>query len=148
MFWSALAGFAHFVAYFAMTAALVLELVLLQARMPAPVAKRIQRADRLLGVAALLLLIIGLLRVFYFEKGGDYYFSNLFFQLKIGLFFAAAVLSIHPTLQFLRWGRDIDQEVELGEPVLLKLKKIIHWELVLMAAMMLCASLMAKGFGL
>jgi uncharacterized membrane protein len=28
-----------------------------------------------------------------------------------------------------------------------RLKSIIHWELVLMGGIMLCASLMAKGFG-
>ncbi|MEM7563984.1 MAG: DUF2214 family protein [Pseudomonadota bacterium] len=147
MLLSALAGFAHFMAYFAMVAALVLQLVLLQDRMSAQLARRIQRADRVLGVAALLLLVIGFLRVIYFEKGADYYFSNLFFQMKLGFFFAAAVLSVHPSLQYMRWGR-IEQEVETDPAMVLKLKKIIHWELILMAAMMLCASLMAKGFGL
>ena len=79
---AALVAFAHFFAFFALTAALILQLTLIAESISVDTAKRIQRADQAYGIAALLLLIFGLLRVFYFEKGADYYFSILSFCSK------------------------------------------------------------------
>ena len=146
----ALIAFGHFVAFFALSAALVLELALISASLSVETAKRIQRADRVIGLAAMLLLVFGFLRVFYFEKGSEYYFSNTFFQIKLGLFFVAALISLIPTIQFARWNDELKQGIapDLTNATVKRLKRIIHWELVLIGGMMLCASLMAKGFGL
>jgi putative membrane protein len=93
--------------------------------------------------------VFGFLRVIYFEKGSEYYFANTFFQIKLGLFILAALISLVPTLQFLRWNRELSQGITpiLTSATVKRLKSIIHWELVLMGGIMLCASLMAKGFG-
>ena len=145
----ALIAFGHFVAFFALAAALVLELTLITESISVDIAKRIQRADRVVGMAAILVLVFGFLRVIYFEKGSDYYFSNTFFQIKLGLFFVAALISLIPTMQFLRWNQELKQEIapDLTSASVQRLKRIIHWELVLIGGIMLCASLMAKGFG-
>jgi putative membrane protein len=146
---AALIAFGHFLAFFALTAALVLELALLAEAMSVETARRIQRADRVAGLAAVLLLVFGLLRVFRFEKGGDYYFSNTFFLIKLALFVAAALISLMPTLNFLRWNRELARGIapNLDAAGVRRLKSAIHWELVLIAGILLCASLMAKGFG-
>ena len=146
---AALIAFGHFLAFFALTAALVLELALITESVSVETAKRIQRADRVAGLAASLVLVFGLARVFYFEKGSAYYFSNTWFLVKLGLFVAAALISIYPTVQFLRWRSDLAQGIAPGldSAAVMRLKRAIHWELVLMAGILLCASLMAKGFG-
>jgi putative membrane protein len=146
---AALIAFGHFLAFFALTAALVLELALIAESVSVETARRIQRADRAAGLAAVLVLVFGLLRVFYFEKGSAYYFSNTWFLVKFGLFIAAALISVYPTLQFLRWRRELDQGIApvLGAAAARRLKRAIHWELVLIAGILLCASLMARGFG-
>ena len=107
----ALIAFGHFVAFFALAAALVLELALITESISVEIAKRIQRADRVVGMAAIVVLVFGFLRVIYFEKGSDYYFSNTFFQIKLGLFFVAALISLIPTLQFLRWNPELEQGI-------------------------------------
>ena len=89
MLLAALTAFGHFLAFFALTAAIVLTLALIRESMDLEVARRIQRADRVAGIAATLILVFGFLRVFYFEKGSDYYFDNTFFWLKLALFAAA-----------------------------------------------------------
>ena len=149
MLLSALIAFGHFVAFFALAAALVLELTLITESISVETAKRIQRADRVIGMAAILVLVFGFLRVIYFEKGSDYYFSNTFFQIKLGLFFVAALISLIPTLQFVRWKHELKQGIapDMTSASVKRLKRIIHWELVLIGGIMLCASLMAKGFG-
>ena len=145
----ALIAFGHFVAFFALAAALVLELALISESLSVETAKRIQRADRVIGMAAILVLVFGFLRVIYFEKGSEYYFSNTFFQIKLGLFFVAALISLLPTMQFVRWNHQLKQGIApaMTSASVKRLKRIIHWELVLIGGVMLCASLMAKGFG-
>lgn len=149
MLLAAFVAFGHFVAFFSLAAALVLELALITESLSIETAKRIQRADRVVGIAAALVLVFGFLRVFYFEKGSDYYFTNTFFQIKLGLFIVAALISLIPTLQYLRWSRELKQGVApiLTSATVKRLKRAIHWELVLIGGIMLCASLMAKGFG-
>lgn len=145
----ALIAFGHFLAFFALSATLVLELALLTESLSMETARRIQRADRALGMAAVLLLVFGFLRVIYFEKGSAYYFDNTFFQLKLTLFVIAGAISLYPSAVYRRWSSELKQgiEPELDSAMLTRLKKIIHWELVLIGAILLCASLMAKGFG-
>jgi len=145
----AFVSFGHFLAFFALTAALVLQLALLAESMSVGTGRRIQRADRAAGLAAVAVLAFGLLRVFYFEKGAAYYFSNTWFLVKLGLFVAAALISLYPTLKFLRWNEALGQgnALELGAAEVTRLKRAIHWELVLIVGILLCASLMARGFG-
>ena len=69
---SALFAFLHFVAVFGIFATVFLEW---QTMSPAPTlaeATRMQRCDRWYGLFAMLLLVVGFLRVFYFEKGAAY----------------------------------------------------------------------------
>ena len=149
MLLAALVAFGHFLAFFSLTAALVLQLALLAESMSIQTARRIQRADAALGLSALLLLLFGFLRVFYFEKGSDYYFGNTFFVIKLALFFIAGLISLYPSGVFRRWSSELRQEIapELSTDMLARLKKVIHWELVLVGGILICASLMARGFG-
>ena len=145
----ALIAFGHFFAFFALTAALVLELSLLTESMSVEVARRVRRADRIAGLFAGLILLFGTLRVIYFEKGADYYVDNLFFQVKIGLFLLAALISLYPTICFVRWKGDLERGIApvLNDLQVKSLRRAMHWELVLIAGILLCASLMARGFG-
>lgn len=149
MLLAALVSFGHFLAFFALTAALVLALALLDESMGVDEARRVRRADRVAGLAAVSVLLFGGLRVFYFEKGSDYYLDNLFFQIKFGLFLLAALISIYPTTRFARWKSELDRGVAplLDKGQVMMLKRALHWELVLIGGILLCASLMARGFG-
>ncbi|MCP4389405.1 MAG: DUF2214 family protein, partial [Gammaproteobacteria bacterium] len=55
----------------------------------------------------------------------------------------------YPSAVFRRWSSELKQNIEpeLSSDMLRRLKKIIHWELVLIGGILICASLMAKGFG-
>ncbi len=150
MLLAALVAFGHYLAFFALAAALVLELALISASLSVDTARRIQRADRVIGISATLLLIFGFLRVIYFEKGAGYYFDNVYFWIKLGLFIAAGLISLYPTIQFGRWNAELNQGIapDLDEGMVQRLKRVIHWELVLIGAILVCASLMARGFGI
>ena len=101
----------------------------------------------MLGIAAGALLIVGLLRVFYFEKGPDYYFHSQAFMAKFSIFVAVGLLSIIPTLEFLSWRKLLSA----GQVPAVSAKKrrlvtaVIHGELLSIVLILLCAAIMARG---
>jgi putative membrane protein len=90
---------------------------------------------------------VGLLRVFYFEKGADYYFHSHAFLTKLSVFIAVALLSILPTVVFLSWRKDVrkGQVPAVTEQKLRLLRKVIHGELIAVVIILLCAAIMARG---
>jgi putative membrane protein len=61
-------AFLHHVAAFTLVAALAVEFVLIRQDLTPATARKLVTTDAVLGAAAGALLVIGLLRVFYFEK--------------------------------------------------------------------------------
>jgi len=74
---AALFAFLHHVAAFTLASAIAIQFVLIRGALDAGNARRLSTADALLGLSALTVLVVGLLRVFYFEKGVSYYFHSV-----------------------------------------------------------------------
>jgi putative membrane protein len=146
---SAFFAFLHHVAAFTLFGALLVELALVQRDLTFSSARKIQRADLAYGVAAGTVLVIGLLRVFYFERGGTYYLQNNFFLLKASLFFAVAILSIYPTVLFLSWNETLKAGLlpQLEETQIRRVRAVLIVEVTAIIAILLCAPLMARGIG-
>ena len=144
---SALFAFLHHVAAFTLVSALAVEFILIGQELSLATARRLVIADAVLGAAAGTLLVVGLLRVFFFEKGADYYFHSHAFMTKFSIFIAVALLSIVPTLEFLSWRKTL-KAGNLPSPSAGKLRfirKIIHGELAAIIIILLCAAIMARG---
>ncbi|MFZ0102541.1 MAG: DUF2214 family protein, partial [Pseudolabrys sp.] len=90
---STLFAFLHHVAAFTLVSALAVEFILIGQELSLATARRLVIADAVLGAAAGILLVVGLLRVFFFEKGADYYFHSHAFMTKFSIFIAVALLS-------------------------------------------------------
>jgi putative membrane protein len=142
-------AFLHHVAAFALVAALAVEFVLLRDELNLKSARRLLAADAIYGASAVLVLVIGTLRVLYFEKGGAYYIHSVPFIAKIALFVCIGLLSITPTREFLSWRKSLREgrvpQLDAGK--LRKLRSIIHLELAGIVLLILCAALMARGVG-
>ena len=144
---STLFAFLHHVAAFTLVSALAVEFILIGQEFSLATARRLVIADAVLGAAAGILLVVGLLRVFFFEKGADYYFHSHAFMTKFSVFIAVALLSIVPTLEFLSWRKAL-KAGKLPSPSAGKLRfirKIIHGELAAIIIILLCAAIMARG---
>lgn len=146
---SSLLAFLHHVAAFSLVATLVVEFVLIRGELDARTARRLQLTDLLFGLSSGVVLLVGLLRVFHFEKGATYYFHSAPFLAKLALFAAVGLLSIIPTMEFLSWRKGLQQG---HAPVLSpekrrRLRAVMHWELVGVVLIVLCAALMAQGVG-
>jgi putative membrane protein len=143
-------AFLHHLAAFSLVGALAAEVVLFKPPLTIVQARRVQRADQVFGAAATVLLVVGLLRVIYFEKGAGYYFANGFFLAKFSLFIVAALISIYPTMLFISWNKAL----KLGEvptitpKVALRTRMCLMWELTAIVGILLCAPFMARGIGL
>jgi len=146
---SALFAFLHHLAAFAMVAALAIEFILIRGELGLEGARRMQRVDMLFGLASGVLLLVGLLRVFYFEKGASYYFHSWPFLAKLLLFLAVGLLSIPPTMEFLSWRPLLRQghAPSLNQERRRRLRMFMHLELAGIVLILLCAALMARGIG-
>jgi putative membrane protein len=147
---ASLFAFLHHVAAFLLFAALVVEFVLVRDALTLASARRILLADLVFGVASGVLLVVGLTRVFHFEKGATYYFHTWTFIAKLSLFVLVGLASIVPTREFLSWRKALRTgEVPQPSPAKLRsVRAIIHLELAGVVLILLMAALMAKGVGL
>jgi putative membrane protein len=147
---AALFAFLHHIAAFALVAALAVEFVLIRTAPTLENARRIMIADLIFGVAAGVILVVGLARVFHFEKGATYYFHTWSFIAKLTLFVLVGLISIIPTREFLSWRAAVrqGQAPVVSSERLRSLRTIIHAELAGVTLIILCAALMAKGIGL
>ena len=143
----AIFAFLHFAAVFGIVATLFLEWQTISRTPTLAEAKRIQVCDRWYGLCAMAVLVIGFLRVFYFEKGQAFYFASPFFHAKLTLFILIGLLSIYPTVRFIKWRVPIAQGLSpmLDEKEYTWIVMALRAELVLLLGMALCASLMARG---
>lgn len=142
-------AFLHHLAAFGIFSTLVLELVLLKDELTIARARKLLGIDLVYGILAGLILVVGLLRVFYFEKGSAYYFHNHAFITKMSLFLLVGLLSVYPTVEFLSWRKTLklNQLPVISEQKLRRIRSLIHWELVGLVLIILCATLMARGIG-
>jgi putative membrane protein len=115
-----------------------------------PHIKTLALVDLLYVLAAVLALATGLLRLFIAGRGAFFYLNNPVFYIKIALFLAVGLISVLPTLQFMRWNRALKagEERILRDRDILATRRYIALELALLAFIPLMAVLMARGIGL
>ena len=140
-------AFLHHLCAFTLVAAVAIEFTLMRQELTLASARRLQVTDIVLGISAGALLVIGLLRVFFFEKGASYYWHSHAFLAKFGLFIIVGLLSIIPTMEFLSWRGAIQAgQVPVWEAAKRKrVTMIIHVELAAVVIIVLCAAIMARG---
>ena len=146
---SALMAFVHHVAAFTLVAALAVEVALFRPPLSLTQARRLLRTDNIYGASAGALLVVGLLRVAFFEKGPEYYWHDAFFLIKFGAFVVAALLSIYPTVTYLSWNRGLKAGTapEISVERTQRVRLCLMLQLTAIVVILLCAALMARGFG-
>lgn len=149
MYLAGLMAFLHHVGAFTLAAALATELALFRQELTVPQARRLQRTDLVLGLSATLVFVAGMLRVFYFEKGLDYYLANGWFITKISLFVLVALISIYPTVVFLSWRKALIQGVAptIPDHQARWIRRCLLLEVHGLLVIILAAPLMARGVG-
>ena len=149
MYSSALMAFLHHLAAFALVAALAAEVALFKPPLSALQARRLQRTDLIFGIAAGVVLAVGMLRVAFFEKGPGYYWRDAFFLIKLGAFILVGLISIYPTRIFLSWSKALKAGAapQVDEGRTRSVRMCMMLELTGVLVILACAALMARGFG-
>lgn len=140
----------HHLAAFTVAATLIYEFVAYRKGLGIEEARRIQRVDLAYGISAGLVVLVGLLRVFFFEKGANFYTHNPMFWIKMGLFVIIGLLSIYPTIRFIKWNSFISagQAPEIPEDEFKRIRFLLSLELVGLVLILFAAPAMARGIGM
>jgi len=110
--------------------------------------RRLFAADNVWGIAALLVIVTGLLRAFGgLEKGALFYLSSRLFWTKLALFGLVFALEVWPMLTFLRWRRELHRGRAPDTSPARTLYVLNHVEMALVVVIVFVASFMARGFG-
>jgi putative membrane protein len=135
----------HFISIFAIVGTLVSEHLLLKKQLTKAEIARLARIDAIYGIAALTLLAAGLTMWFGgVTKPAIYYSKNWIFHLKIGAFAAIGLLSIYPTVFFIKNRKgNADETVSIPGSIFWMLRL----ELLLLFIIPLLAGLMSRGVG-
>ena len=134
----------HHLAIFGILAVLVAEWALVRPGVSAATVRRIGRIDSAYGLLAAAVLAVGASRVVWGAKDASFYTGNPVFWAKMNVFLVIGLLSIWPTIRFIRWRRSdeppSDREVRRAQ-------RFVQAQLALFIALPVLAALMARGIG-
>lgn len=135
---------AHHLLVFGLFGILFAEFMLVRRDMDLAAVKRVSTIDLGYGALAGLIVVVGFARAAIAAKGWDYYAHNAFFWAKVGVFLAIGLISVPPTIAFIRWRRS---EVAPTAAQVAGVRRLIHIEVALFALLPAFAAAMARGYG-
>lgn len=140
-------AYAHFIAIFAVIVFITSEAALCRIEwMNAAVIRRLGRLDLIYLVAALAVVLTGLARTYWGVKGGGWYWQQPLLHIKVTLFAIIGLISIKPTLSFIRWRKQLDASGALpGEAEVKSVRRLIMIQAHLMIFIPLAATFLARG---
>ena len=144
----ALLAWVHFVLIFALAGCLFAEVVFYREVLAGPTFERLRAVDRAYGMLAGAVVLSGIARMVYSPKTAGYFLHNPIFWTKMSLFVVVALLSIPPTLHFLRLSSTAqpDGTVRVERTVYVRMRALLTAQVTLLVLIPLCAALMARGF--
>ncbi len=148
MLLDAMLAWLHFGLIFTLAGCLFAELFFYREVLAGPTFARLQTVDRAYGIVAGLVIASGILRVIYSPKTASYFLHNPIFWTKMSLFAAVALLSIPPTIHFLRAAGTAqpDGTIRIEPRAYSTTRTLLALEVALFMLIPLCAALMARGF--
>jgi putative membrane protein len=145
----ALLAYAHLLAILTMVVFISSEAALCRTDwLNAKVVERLAGVDRIYGIAAGAVLLTGVARTYWGVKGTFWYWSNGLLHLKLALFVAVGLISIKPTMMFIRWRKELRATGALPDEA--QVKQARRWVMIqahIIALIPLAAVFLARGFG-
>ena len=137
-------SYLHYLAFATLASALALELVLFRTEVSGTTARHLARIDAIYGASALAALGSGLMKLFIYGKPASYYMQNGLFHVKITLFVVVVLLSIYPTINFIK-NRNNPNDGQVVYPGTLRV--LMKIQLAILLIIPLLAVMMARGYG-
>lgn len=112
------------------------------------VVERLAKVDRVYGIAAVAVVVTGVARTWWGVKGTVWYWTNPLLHLKLTLFIIVGVISIFPTMTYIRWRKTLQSTGALpAEAEIRKTRKLVMIQAHVIAVIPLAAVFLARGFG-
>ena len=114
----------------------------------AAVVERLAKIDMVYGASAIAVLLTGAARVIWGAKGMGWYLTNPLLHVKFTLFIVMGLLSIGPTLAYLRWRRALRADGTLPDALQVRnTRRLVMVQAHILPLVPLAAVFMARGFG-
>ncbi len=137
---------AHHLAVFTLVAIFAAEFALLR---PGIEGKRLGQLDRAYGAMAMLVIVVGVLRVIFGAAGWQYYVGNWVFWAKMIAFLGVGLASIAPTVAILRWAKAAKADAGFSPAVgeVSAARRFLYLQAGLLVFIPSFAAAMARGYG-
>lgn len=133
----------HYIGILFLSATLLFEFFLLEDTMNNETFKKIGQMDMYYGISALVVLISGVSLWFFVGKEATVYTQNYLFHTKLAVFLIIGILSIYPTVFFIKNRKTQAEQISIP-PSIIVLVKI---ECLLLLLLPLLATLVVNGYG-
>jgi len=149
MWLDAILAYLHFTSIFVFFSFLVVETMMLRGLLDEKAVRLLGRVDIWYFGAAIAVLVTGFSRLVWGAKGPDFYLASWPIYVKLALFLAVGILSVGPTLRFIRWRRMFERDASWAVPEAERkhARRMVMIEVHLAALIPLFAVIMARGLG-
>jgi putative membrane protein len=141
-------AYLHHLAVFGVVGLMFAELVLVRPGLSGNQLVRVGKLDGAYGFFSGLVIVAGVLRVLFGEKGWGFYSISHVFWTKMALFLLIGILSIIPTMALIRWNKaaKADAAYVVPDGEIVRARRFIHLELAVLIFIPLAAAAMARGY--
>ena len=145
----AILAYVHFLAILTMVVFISSEAALCRVEwLNKAVVERLARIDMIYGMAAILVLATGIAHTVWGVKGSAWYWTNPLLHVKLTLFIIVGLISIFPTITYLRWRKQLRANGSLpAEAEVRKTRKLVMIQAHILVVIPLFAVFLARGFG-
>lgn len=142
-------AYLHFTAVFLLFSFLTTQVVLMRATLDAKTIRLLGRVDIWYALSAAAVLLTGLLRLGFGAKGAEFHLGSWPIYVKIALFITVGLMSVIPTLEFIKWRRELghDPAWQLPADRYKAMRRIVMIEVHIAALIPIFAVMTARGLG-
>jgi putative membrane protein len=140
----------HHILIFSIAAVLAFEVGVVRQGLTAVDIRRVGKVDAWYGILAALIIAVGFVRAIYAAKGWAYYSVNTFFWAKIVTFAIVGLLSVPPTIAYIRWRSALKTDPSFlpAPSAVASVRRFLWMEVVVFAFIPIFAAAMARGYGM
>ena len=139
----------HHFLVFVLAGIIAAELVLVRPGLKQDTLALVGRIDGVYGLIAVLIIVVGAGRVYFGLKGWEYYITYWAFWAKMAAFALVGLLSIQPTIRFIRWRKAAagDPAFAVSDVDIRGVRAFLHAEATVFILIPTFAAIMARGIG-
>ena len=140
---------AHHLAVFTLVGLFAAEFTLIRPGLGGDRLRQLARIDAAYGLVAGIVIVVGLLRIFFGAADPGYYWGNHAFWGKMAAFLLMSLLTIPPTLAIRRWIKAAETAPDYAPPVeeIKANRRFVHLQAGVLLLIPIFAAAMARGYG-